>query len=212
MIYEPVDANAPIRQGDIFKAVPRVESPLDRLAILKEDGTTVVSSWQAIASTEPEALISAILLMRSVTAIVITQDCDAVRAPMISLCEIRPFMDVMKLSEPKSPKAWVELLTKQARINQKWFYLPPDDRLGLASKMAVDFQTVLRLRREDIDEMRRDHRVGRLNEVAEAHFRERLGDFFRRYPYDEWYSFDREEFAAYRESKPEPIAPYPGQV
>ena len=44
----------------------------------------------------------------------------------------------------------------------------------------------------------RSLRHGRLNATAEEHFRERIGEFFRRYPYDEWYALDKEEMAEYR--------------
>ena len=63
--------------------------------------------------------------------------------------------------------------------------------------------------------------VGCLVVIAEAdeHFRERLAEFFRRYPYDEWYPLEKAEFAEYKKSYPEteprewqkesPISPAP---
>jgi len=59
--------------------------------------------------------------------------------------------------------------------------------------------------------MRGRFRVGRLNEVASEHFRERIGGFFRRYAYDEWYPLDKAEFEAYRKEKPEPVEPFDWQ-
>ena len=38
----------------------------------------------------------------------------------------------------------------------------------------------------------------------------RLSDYFRRYPYDEWYPFDKAEFAAYLEVNPG-TPPFPWQ-
>ena len=37
MIYEPVDPGAPIRQGDIFHSIPRVEVPLENLPVVYDD-------------------------------------------------------------------------------------------------------------------------------------------------------------------------------
>ena len=54
--------------------------------------------------------------------------------------------------------------------------------------------------------------MARLNDLADEHFRERLAEYFRRYPYDEWYPLDKAELEEYRRSKPEPIQPYPWQV
>jgi hypothetical protein len=50
-------------------------------------------------------------------------------------------------------------------------------------------------------EAARAMRVARLVSPAIEHFRERLGEFYRRYPYDEWYPLNPDEFAAYRADK-----------
>ena len=157
-------------------------------------------------------LLIAVASIRPVYAVVITQDCDAVRSPDISLCEIRKFYEVDKdMKDATSPKRWVKMITKHARINQKWFYLPPHVDIGFTDRMAVDFRTVIRIDREDIENMRRDHRVAKLNDTALSHFRERVGEFFRRYPYDEWYPLTKPELDEYTKGSPEPIKPYPWQ-
>ncbi len=46
-------------------------------------------------------------------------------------------------------------------------------------------------------------RKGRLNAVADEHFRERIGEFFRRYPYDEWYALDEQEMSEYKKEYPD---------
>jgi hypothetical protein len=46
--------------------------------------------------------------------------------------------------------------------------------------------------------------------MADEHFRERIADFFRRYPYDEWYALNHEELAAYQQEYPD-TNPYPWQ-
>ena len=111
-----------------------------------------------------------------------------------------------------------DAITQQARKNLKWFYLPPEGRIGFSRRMAVDFLVTIRIAREDLWE-HRHLRKGRLIPEADEHFRERLAEFFRRYPYDEWYPLEKAEFAEYKKSYPEteprewqkepPISPAP---
>jgi hypothetical protein len=194
MIYEFPDTSAAIRQGDVFVGLPRVDLSLKQVLIFDESGQRL-ASWAEIV--RQGGSVNIIVPVRSVAAIVATQDCDAVRSRDITLCEIRPFGDVeRKANERTSPKGWKNLLTQHARINQKWFYLPPDEKIGFGEKMAVDFMVTLRLPRAELEELR-DLRKGRLNALADEHFRERIGEFFRRYAYDEWYPLDQEEMKAY---------------
>jgi hypothetical protein len=194
MIYEFPEVTTPIRQGDIFVGLPRVEMSLRRVPVIGEDDREVVMTWQEIAKMgEP---VTAVLAMRPVAAIVATQDCDTLHGRDITLCEIREFRDVERKSqETKAPKKWVDIITQHARINQKWFYLPPDEQMGFAQKMGVDFMVTLRVARADLEDLRA-LRKGRLNPIADEHFRERISEFFRRYPYDEWYPLSREELDA----------------
>ncbi len=67
----------------------------------------------------------------------------------------------------------------------------------------------LRVPRAELEEVRY-LRKGRLNNVADEHFRERIGEFFRRYPYDEWYPLDQDEMEAYIKEYPD-IRPFPWQ-
>jgi len=210
VIYEKLEAAEPIRQGDIFRNVPQLElPPLQAIPVVAEDKIEQ-SAWSEIANER--SAISCVAAIRSVTAIALTQDCDAVRAREISLCEIGRFVEVEPRSKDATrPKSVVSLVTQHARVNQKWFYLPLDADFGFAERMAVDFRSILRVPRTDLELMRADHRVGRLTDVALKHFRERAAEFFRRYPYDEWYPLNSEELAAYRGDKVEPIEPYPWQ-
>ncbi len=207
MIYEFPDLNASIRQGDIFIGLPRIEISLSNIVIAGEDGERV-ANWEDLANkTDP---MNIIVPVRSVAAIVATQDCDASRSRDITLCEIREFRDVERKSkDTTSPKKWKNILTQHARINQKWFYLPPSEQLGFSDKMAVDFLVTIRVPREDLENLR-SLRRGRLNNVADAHVRERIGEFFRRYPYDEWYALDEQELEAYTEEYPD-TRPFPWQ-
>ena len=182
MIYEYPDSAAPIRQGDIFIRVPRVEVSMGSVPVLENDGSMMAREWREIALDQDE--VTAVLAIRPVAAIVATQDCDATRSQDITLCEIRPFCDVYPTaSQTSTPKAWKNILTQHTRVNQKWFYLPPDEQIGFVDKMAVDFMVTLRVPRTDLESLR-ELRKGRLNPVADEHFRERIAEFFRRYPYD----------------------------
>jgi hypothetical protein len=208
VIYEFPGPEAPIRQGDIFAGLPRVEVSLGRIAVLEDDGSKAERDWREIVLDEQE--VTAIFGVRPVTAIVATQDCDATHGQDITLCEIRPFRKVeRKAADTSAPKKWKDILTQHARINQKWFYLPPDDRIGFADKMAVDFTVTLRVPRVELEALR-DFRRGRLNMLADEHFRERISEFFRRYPYDEWYPLDPQEMGAYVEQYPD-AEPFPWQ-
>ena len=207
MIYEFPGQDRPIRQGDIFVGLPRVEVSLDRIALVDEEGP-LDARWSEIASAGDQ--VRAILPVRPVTAIVITQDCDTIHSQDISLCEIGGFRSIEgKARETRNTKGWVGILTQHARVNLKWFYLPPDPRLGFEDKMAVDFTVTLRVPRVELEAFR-GFRKGRLNPTADEHFRERLAEFFRRYPYDEWYPLDEAELAEYRKKYPD-AQPFPWQ-
>jgi len=95
----------------------------------------------------------------------------------------------------------VNIVTQHARINQKWYYLPPDPNLGF-DRMAADFTSVFEVPREMLEKHLETLRLGRLNdEVAWPHFRERVSQFFRRYPYDEWYPLSSEEVDLYERTR-----------
>lgn len=199
MIYQSVNTSAPIRQGDIFASVPRVEFSLEEVLEWADDGLRQVPWKEVAASADPRLFV---VPVRPVTAIVISQDCDASRARDLSLCEIGLFRDVEgKARDASSAKSWMKMITQHAKVNLKWFYLPPDPSVGFKEKMAVDFATVTRIARSDLV----NHialRVGRLNELAYQHFRERLAEFYRRYPLDEWYSLDAGELSEYQKLYP----------
>lgn len=212
MIYQRPDPETPIRQGDIFRNVPRVEIALEELEAFDEHSNPVTAPWVALLDRWGPEPIRAAVRIRPVVAIVITQDCDALRSPDISLCEVEKFTDVYSpSSRTKTAEGWMSIITKHSRANCGWFYLPCDPKIGFVERMGARFSSVVRVAREDLENMRAQHRVGRLNEVATEHFRERLSEFFRRYPYDEWYPLTKEELRAYRHSKPEPVEPYPWQ-
>lgn len=207
MIYEFPESAAPIRQGDIFVGLPRIDISLNEIIVVSESGESV-ARWSDIESKgEP---INVIVPVRSVAAIVATQDCDAVNGRDITLCEIGHFRDIERQgANASSPKAWKSIITQQARKNQKWFYLPPDKKIGFSDKLAVDFMVTMRFSRTELEALKH-LRKGRLNSIADEHFRERIGEFFRRYPYDEWYPLNPEELSAYITEYPD-TRPFPWQ-
>lgn len=209
MIYDFPKPSEPIRQGDIFVGLPRVEVSLQKLAIVDANGRTQEVTWSNLAEKCEELV--AIVSVRPVSGIVITQDCDAVRDDDISLCEICSLEKIYPTvaNAEKKLSAVVSILTQHARNSLKWFYLPPDEQLGFQGRWAVDFSITIRVPRKHIEELRGQRR-GRLNRIAYEHFREKLSEYFRRYPYDEWYPLNQEEFMNYQQKYPD-TKPFPWQ-
>jgi hypothetical protein len=209
VIYVSPGVDEPLTQGDIFAGLPRIDLSLGDLDVVDENEDVVSANWSQIAKEGRP--VAAVVGMRPVCAIVITQNCDAQHSRDITLCEIRPFQDIeATCREITATKRWVKIITQQARLNYKWFYLPPDDVLGFIGRMGVDFFSTVRVPRVDLEGFR-VCRKRRLNDVAVAHFRERIAEFFRRYPYDEWYPLNTEELQAYCDEHPG-TQPFPWQV
>jgi hypothetical protein len=207
MIYEPVVADRPVWQGDIFRHVPRVDLSLAALPVIEADGTHE-ESWHKL---ELNSEIAAVLSVKSVTGIVITQNCDAQRGEYICLAQVDPFLAVLhEATPPKSADKWQSLIIKHAKTNSRLFYLPADEGVGFPEPMVVDFRIILRVPRLDLESFR-DKRVGSLNKVSRDHFRESLSHFFRRYAYNEWYPLTKEQFEAYSRRCEESLEPFPWQ-
>lgn len=208
MIYDRIDLNDPIKQGDIFRDVPRVDVSLTELAVVEDDGVRSTTWDDVLVDPHRRDGFTAVLSLRPVLAIVIAQDCDTVRGEFISLCQLEEFRLVA--TPATTPKKWKDLIVRHTREKLRYFYLPEDAGFGFNDRMAVDLRLLLRVRRADLEAMR-SKRLGRLNDIAAEHFRENLAQFFRRYPYDEWYPLTREEFEEYQKKSPEAVAPFPWQ-
>jgi hypothetical protein len=210
MIYLTPPPAAPIQQGDIFRGVPRIDIALDSLSLL-EEGEQIETSWQDILTDDnPSQPITAVLPIRPVTAIVISQNCDNVRSPALSLCEITSYLSATE-TPPKSPAKWASKIIKTITERPNLFYLPTGEHPDLAERKAVDFRSILRVLRTDLEKMR-NNRIARLNEVATEHFRETLAQFFRRYPVNAWYPLNKDEFQAHaQDQQPEVLEPYSWQ-
>ena len=193
---------------------PKVELSLGAVNVLTESGRIAQQTWTDVANAG--VLTTAAVVIETVSAIVASQDCDASREDYINLWQVARLVDVLPEAadvskNSKKPGKFITLITRSSRINLKFFYLPEAQEFGIADRMAVDFLVSLRLFREDLLE-HRHLRMCRLANVAYEHFRERCSEFYRRYPYDEWYPMTKTEFGIYKDSqRGADIRPYPGQ-
>ncbi|MCB0179749.1 MAG: hypothetical protein KDI62_16065 [Anaerolineae bacterium] len=203
MIYEYPDENEPIRQGDLFYPLPRMNIDLEKMAVHTPEKFEEIS-WENI-DFDDSIIVS--VPLKPVWGIVATQDCDTTRSPVISLFEIDSLKEVTRLTLPSKPTKWVEFITKKSRENARWFYLPTDNNVGFKERMAINFELVFQIRRMNLEQQISTLRRGRLNRVAYEHYRESISHYFRRYPYDEWYSLTDEEFNEYN-SKKGPVEPF----
>lgn len=195
MIYEFPSSDQPIKQGDIFKSLPHVFLDPSKLIVFENDQPTIPHSW--LEEMEKQE-ISVLATVEPKYGIVVNQDCDTSRDTFIAFFEICPFSEVTKLTTKPTPEWWAKNLTKAARENLKWFYLPSDERIGFSEKMAANFQTIIPVKTRFLVNNLAQLRIGRLNPEADEHFREHIAQYFRRYPYDEWYPLNKEEFEAYK--------------
>ena len=87
MIYEYPDISKPIKQGDIFHPLPKISLDLKKLTLVESDALKKYD-WNEVKDKERSVINTPI---EPVWAIVATQNCDAIRSPVISLFEINPF-------------------------------------------------------------------------------------------------------------------------
>jgi hypothetical protein len=209
VIYDLIGDKEPIRQGDIFYPLPYTVLSLDKIQTLRKiDETKLVteaSNWRNLQSRDD--VIVASVGLKKTWGIVATQNCDAPKSPFVSLFQIEPFEDVFKMGSPKSHKSWKNAITTQCRLKSNMFYLPPEVKIGIDRRMAVNFHKVFQIQGADLNE-NLSLRRGRLNKTSYEHYRECIAQYFRRYPYDEWYSLNKDEFNAYAEDNKCFIKPF----
>ena len=209
MIYDQVEADAPIQQCDIFVHIPRVDLSFDKLVLIDEEGEQPKqATWNEL---QPRDAVAAVVSIVSVTGIVVTQNCDASRGHYICLAQVDPFLAATGKTAPATPKKWKNLILEHSRTAPRFFYLPPDAGFGFSEPMAADFRIILRVARTDLETLRTTRRIGRLKDVARDHLRENLAYFFRRYAFSEWYPLTAEQFQAYAEECGEHVEPFPWQ-
>jgi len=216
-MYSFPSADAPIRQGDIFRYLPKIELVLgeENLPLVTdvEENGIRLKDWFQIAKGENESS-TAYVLVKSVLGIVITQDCDASRCVDITFAEVKPFCEVYtNYKENSKPKAINSIITRHCRVNQKWYFLSENTTMGFDRKMGVDFQLIFEVKRDMLEQYKETIRLGRLDdEVAWPHFRERVAEYFRRYPYNEWYPMNSDELEEYEKALNIKVNPhYPWQ-
>ncbi len=209
MIYDRVDAAAPIQQGDIFVHVPRVDLSFQELVLIDEEGEQPKqATWNEL---QPRETVAAVVPIVSVTGIVVTQNCDAARGHYICLAQVDPFLTATGKTAPTTAKKWKNLILEHSRTAPRFFYLPPDTEFGFPDPMAADFRIILRVARTDLESLRMSRRIGQLKEVARDHLHENLAHFFRRYAFSEWYPLTPDQFRAYADDCGERVNPFPWQ-
>ena len=116
MIYDYPSVDEPIRQGDIFVGLPRVELSLRQIPVVTASGVPEIRQWNQLATTgEP---VTALLPVKPVAAIVASQDCDCTHGRDLTLCEIRPFREVEgKAKDATKPSSWVKIVTVSTTLN-----------------------------------------------------------------------------------------------
>ena len=210
MIYDQVDDKSPIKQCDIFIGVPRADFSAAQLTIIEQDECRQTTWKDTLADGSSIEGVAAVIPIKAVMGIVISQNCDTARGEYISLCQIDKFSAVVSTT-PSTPKKWASLIVKHSRDNLRYFYLPQDTSKGLYERMAADLRILLRVPRADLEGML-GNRVCSLNYRAKEHFRESISQYFRRYPYDEWYPLSKEEFEEYEKGSVEPVERFPWQL
>jgi len=200
MIYDYPSQDEPIKQGDIFLGVPKVEVEFSAgLPALSETNEPEKIPWEDIVKSG--ATTPAVFSVLPVPAIVASQDCDSRWADTITLCEIREFSEIEKDTATAKLAGMIKIITRHARWKLKWFYLPTDETVGFDKRMGVDFFSTIRLPREDLEELIK-LRKACLKPIACDHFRERIAHFYRRYAYNEWYPLNKEEMENYSKNLP----------
>ena len=197
MIYEEVPEQNAIRQGDIFVGIPKINISFAKgLDVVTDQAKSQHRPWEEIINRNEDITVT--LGITLVSAIVISQDCDATRARDITFCEIKNLSEIFAPVEKKSFANQInDVIIEESHKSPKWFYLPPHSKTSIDGKMAVDFFSTIRVPRLDLEQFK-SQRIARLKEVAYEHFRERLSHFYHRYAWNEWYPLDKEEIKSYK--------------
>ncbi len=213
MIYDAAAGDAPIQQGDIFFGIPKVDLG-KTFTVITGDGAAQEGGWsdvEAIPEFATDKEIATIIRLSSSAGIVLTQDCDAARSPYLWLAIVDKYLTVTgRGTPPGSPKKWVDLIKREMKSNPRCFYLPESAGHGITERMAADLRALFQVERSVIESLKGRRRC-RLNGVAKEHFREFVGNYFKRYPYNEWYPLTGEELTAYQTDVPDAEA-YPWQT
>ena len=217
-IYEKVKDGEGIRQGDVFRGIPKLNftPEQDFNGTILDVGGSVRKEWSRLVdSNEPTKTP---IIMEPTIGIVLTQDCDVTRNVRITLLEITEnklhssYIDE-KLEEAKNKgkrgkteknvvKSYFNRL-KEAFDGPKMMYLPKDIPPEGGSRvfkknMQIMFESVLYIGSEQLKTMTSKFRLFRLNETALDHFRQKINAYFLRYAVNMHYVMDNREYNFYK--------------
>ncbi len=187
MIYKNVSVNKPIRQGDIFHNLSLVRFDLEDLLTFQDDNSIISKTWESIESNEVQILAN----LEKTYAIVLSQDCDCLRSPYLSLIVIKPLNKNIQ-----TQKNWMEFIIDLNKRRPSKMYLPPDNKFNIPIRMQIDFSHIFPIERKSLEALRK-LRLVRLNKEAMEHFREKAAYYFHRYGYDEFYPLNKFEMDSY---------------
>ena len=121
MIYELVNPQEDIRQGDIFLNLPFDDFNLEHLKVIIDDDEVKEISWAEISDDDVNVIVN----LRSVNAIVLSQDCDCLREPDITLAVISKWE-----KNYENPKKWMHYIISLNHSESK-MYLPQDNNFKI---------------------------------------------------------------------------------
>jgi hypothetical protein len=167
--YRRPKPEAHLSQGDVFIDVPIIAATFRPLFQVLFEASNV-----RVEQVDPCDLLDGMLLVEKVqltTAIIVSQSCDAERAPRLELAPLAPF-----LMEGKTPeKQWKRISNIATSLHEtKSFYLPGNAPLGLKRSVA-GFGEMFALPRKLLEELaRRGKRIACLSDRAVAYLQFRL--------------------------------------
>ena len=191
MIYEPVTLEENLHQGDIFYNLPFIRIDLENLSILLDESEFKEVSW---GNLDQDEIVSLAYIEKS-HAIVLSQDCDCLRSPYITLVAISPWE-----KNYKTDKNWMNKIIQLNRHSPSKMYLPTNKDYNINVRMHVDFEKIFNISRKNLESLN-NLRICRLNVESMEHFREKTAFYFHRYAYTEYYPLNKKEMNEYEKDQ-----------
>lgn len=188
MIYRSVNLQDDIRQGDIFINLPYIQTNLEELNLYKSENSFEKVSIENVEIKQGYILTS---FEKKDYSIVLSQDCDCLRSPSISLFVIADWD-----KKVKNDKNWMKEILKLNNESPYRMYLPPESNFSINNRMFIDFSLIFYVVRKNLENLKK-LRLCRLNNEALEHFREKMAYYFHRYAYTEYYPFNKKEIDKY---------------
>ncbi len=218
--YQKILESDNFSQGDIFLNLPFLK--LDTTKIIQviaegEDFKHKESDLLDITGDTDGYVKESVLVDAEIRpGIIITQNCDLFRTDYISYCAIKEYK-----SENVSAKEGRKEnnIAKFSDEDKKTFFLPDDPKFDFSNKMFVDFSMIQQIHKDVMLGLIKNRRCT-IDGLPLEHFRVKLSAYFKRYAYDKWYIFNKNEFSNYKnfkEAQGEPkeeldrIHPFPWQ-